>query len=129
MIIFFFKQKTAYDLRIRDWSSDVCSSDLPAGGRVACSAQLTPSFPALQPAPSFCCTTTRRAVELLLPGLGSTTPAGGVTVAVLTSRSRLAARRGGRGTGHRTRHQRQEQRNDQRHRAGNPAKRKSGVSG
>src|SRR3546814_9508797 len=26
--IFFFKQKTAYDMRIRDWSSDVCSSDL-----------------------------------------------------------------------------------------------------
>src|SRR3546814_9712034 len=25
---FFFKQKTAYDLRISDWSSDVCSSDL-----------------------------------------------------------------------------------------------------
>src|SRR3546814_3444498 len=28
--IFFFKQKTAYELRISDWSSDVCSSDLPA---------------------------------------------------------------------------------------------------
>src|SRR3546814_4112750 len=27
---FFFKQKTAYGLRIIDWSSDVCSSDLPA---------------------------------------------------------------------------------------------------
>src|SRR3546814_1222408 len=27
-IIFFFKQKTAYELRISDWSSDVCSSDL-----------------------------------------------------------------------------------------------------
>src|SRR3546814_3772600 len=27
---FFFKQKTAYELRISDWSSDVCSSDLPA---------------------------------------------------------------------------------------------------
>src|SRR3546814_8166694 len=27
--IFFFKQKTAYDMRISDWSSDVCSSDLP----------------------------------------------------------------------------------------------------
>src|SRR3546814_1482514 len=27
---FFFKQKTAYDLRISDWSSDVCSSDLEA---------------------------------------------------------------------------------------------------
>src|SRR3546814_6483227 len=26
--VFFFKQKTAYELRIRDWSSDVCSSDL-----------------------------------------------------------------------------------------------------
>src|SRR3546814_4447004 len=29
MIIFFFKQKTAYEMRISDWSSDVCSSDLP----------------------------------------------------------------------------------------------------
>src|SRR3546814_1520973 len=29
MLIFFFKQKTAYDIRISDWSSDVCSSDLP----------------------------------------------------------------------------------------------------
>src|SRR3546814_3212704 len=28
MIFFFFKQKTAYELRISDWSSDVCSSDL-----------------------------------------------------------------------------------------------------
>src|SRR3546814_3460137 len=27
-LIFFFKQKTAYELRISDWSSDVCSSDL-----------------------------------------------------------------------------------------------------
>src|SRR3546814_8520243 len=28
---FFFKQKTAYEMRISDWSSDVCSSDLPNG--------------------------------------------------------------------------------------------------
>src|SRR3546814_15429948 len=28
--MFFFKQKTAYEMRISDWSSDVCSSDLPA---------------------------------------------------------------------------------------------------
>src|SRR3546814_9513763 len=27
-MVFFFKQKTAYEMRIRDWSSDVCSSDL-----------------------------------------------------------------------------------------------------
>src|SRR3546814_6626746 len=43
MCIFFFKQKTAYELRISDWSSDVCSSDLigllrsahAAAGRIA----------------------------------------------------------------------------------------------
>src|SRR3546814_3053797 len=29
--VFFFKQKTAYELRSSDWSSDVCSSDLGAG--------------------------------------------------------------------------------------------------
>src|SRR3546814_7935189 len=32
MMVFFFKQKTAYELRISDWSSDVCSSDLLALG-------------------------------------------------------------------------------------------------
>src|SRR3546814_3800806 len=30
VFVFCFKQKTAYDLRISDWSSDVCSSDLDA---------------------------------------------------------------------------------------------------
>src|SRR3546814_18333577 len=34
LCFFFFKQKTAYEMRISDWSSDVCSSDLPAGDRV-----------------------------------------------------------------------------------------------
>src|SRR3546814_2194457 len=29
-VFFFFKQKTAYEMRISDWSSDVCSSDLPS---------------------------------------------------------------------------------------------------
>src|SRR3546814_7431751 len=34
--VFFFKQKTAYEMRISDWSSDVCSSDLqaPTAGRL-----------------------------------------------------------------------------------------------
>ena len=32
-VIFFFKQKTAYEMCGRDWSSDVCSSDLGEGGR------------------------------------------------------------------------------------------------
>src|SRR3546814_8410265 len=32
VVVFFFKQKTAYEMRISDWSSDVCSSDLGAEG-------------------------------------------------------------------------------------------------
>src|SRR3546814_13433833 len=35
MFFFFFKQKTAYEMRISDWSSDVCSSDLPNAGNSA----------------------------------------------------------------------------------------------
>src|SRR3546814_1758797 len=31
--VFFFKQKTAYEMRISDWSSDVCSSDLDTVGQ------------------------------------------------------------------------------------------------
>src|SRR3546814_6378351 len=38
VLFFFFKQKTAYEMRISDWSSDVCSSDLIRRGRsVLCS--------------------------------------------------------------------------------------------
>src|SRR3546814_14747317 len=38
MFFFFFKQKTAYEMRISDWSSDVCSSDLDSrsGRRLYC---------------------------------------------------------------------------------------------
>src|SRR3546814_3940785 len=32
VFVFFFKQKTAYEMRISDWSSDVCSSDLVGDG-------------------------------------------------------------------------------------------------
>src|SRR3546814_8252238 len=32
-VCFFFKQKTAYEMRISDWSSDVCSSDRKADAR------------------------------------------------------------------------------------------------
>src|SRR3546814_5159216 len=41
-VFFFFKQKTAYEMRISDWSSDVCSSDLTSsfpregGGTMTC---------------------------------------------------------------------------------------------
>src|SRR3546814_8738508 len=36
---FFFKQKTAYEMRISDWSSDVCSSDLSLGDALHLSRQ------------------------------------------------------------------------------------------
>src|SRR3546814_4262175 len=35
VLFFFFKQKTAYEMRISDWSSDVCSSDLQLYRRAA----------------------------------------------------------------------------------------------
>src|SRR3546814_13148103 len=35
LLFFFFKQKTAYEMRISDWSSDVCSSDLYYTGPAA----------------------------------------------------------------------------------------------
>src|SRR3546814_5710469 len=45
LYFFFFKQKTEYDMRISDWSSDVCSSDLlrDSIGELASLPILTPS--------------------------------------------------------------------------------------
>src|SRR3546814_8432545 len=49
MYFFFFKQKTAYEMRIRDWSSDVCSSDLAFrtddDGRFSFKSILPKSYP------------------------------------------------------------------------------------
>src|SRR3546814_7502679 len=45
---FFFKQKTAYDMRISDWSSDVCSSDLHTD-------QGTPPNSSASPRPRLSC--------------------------------------------------------------------------
>src|SRR3546814_664293 len=66
LLFFFFKQKTAYEMRISDWSSDVCSSDLPTptplvpktmGGSAAAPAPAQPAKaaaprPAPEPMPS-----------------------------------------------------------------------------
>src|SRR3546814_17371734 len=49
---FFFKQKTAYEMRISDWSSDVCSSDLkdtPDGGFAPLSDRDTAAKPCYDP--------------------------------------------------------------------------------
>src|SRR3546814_4330520 len=45
----FFKQMTAYDMRISDWSSDVCSSDLDA--QVSAGGDLDPDITDLDPLP------------------------------------------------------------------------------
>src|SRR3546814_4272518 len=49
-LFFFFKQKTAYEMRISDWSSDVCSSDLqpPAGFELALGMHYNTAFPGHQ---------------------------------------------------------------------------------
>src|SRR3546814_2253655 len=41
-VFFFFKQKTAYEMRISDWSSDVCSSDLAGSALVVTRAKEPP---------------------------------------------------------------------------------------
>src|SRR3546814_5316590 len=51
MYVFFFKQKTAYEMRISDWSSDVCSSDLCrwlAGQAEALGVEIFPGFAAAE---------------------------------------------------------------------------------
>src|SRR3546814_11487428 len=48
---FFFKQKTAYEMRISDWSSDVCSSDLHRKSRPMPKAAAPGSRPSI-PAPT-----------------------------------------------------------------------------
>src|SRR3546814_3211936 len=48
---FFFKQKTAYEMRISDWSSDVCSSDLQIIGLDPVGVQYPFIIGAVEPAP------------------------------------------------------------------------------
>src|SRR3546814_2543274 len=80
-VFFFFKQKTAYERRISDWSSDVCSSDLPTrhlrrcgrvrpprSGRVRSVARRSRpttglEWPGVGPPPPAVCRTARRSEE------------------------------------------------------------------
>src|SRR3546814_8818437 len=45
VLFFFFKQKTAYEMRISDWSSDVCSSDLGRRSRRCKRKRFEPRIP------------------------------------------------------------------------------------
>src|SRR3546814_19749292 len=65
MFFFFFKQKTAYEMRISDWSSDVCSSDLATPlrgrGRRRSAGRARPARPdAARPGPGRRATAARR---------------------------------------------------------------------
>src|SRR3546814_1631620 len=56
-LFFFFKQKTAYEMRISDWSSDVCSSDLgdhPCGAMTSSYTYGPGSRPTGRAAPGGC---------------------------------------------------------------------------
>src|SRR3546814_5103149 len=68
-LFFFFKQKTAYDMRISDWSSDVCSSDLcRQGGAPGVAKPVTGiDVERLQTVmQEFCATVGKRAIEGLV---------------------------------------------------------------
>src|SRR3546814_7550270 len=82
--LFFFKQKTAYELRISDWSSDVCSSDL-AGidaiglgrGHRAVPARRRPDLVAAAPAPRDDAAHAERNPRTPLPRSAAPAPRGG----------------------------------------------------
>src|SRR3546814_16850998 len=80
LLFFFFKQKTAYEMRISDWSSDVCSSDLgiPQAARYSpCSlrtSSATVGMSSIRPTPCPPPQTSRHGV---LPSGNSLTPGGG----------------------------------------------------
>src|SRR3546814_8853322 len=61
-IFFFFKQQTAYEMRISDWSSDVCSSDLRWPSR-SNSGNLPPGCPRPRRSQSTCVAVARGAVR------------------------------------------------------------------
>src|SRR3546814_19220912 len=66
MFFFFFKQKTAYEMRISDWSSDVCSSDLQRRCSLREQAAAMASMSMLSAGPA-CPTFTPLAIARLLP--------------------------------------------------------------
>src|SRR3546814_3572622 len=76
VVFFFFKQKTAYEMRISDWSSDVCSSDLNAGhcrpeiseaiAKAAATLDFAPTFQLGHPLPFELA---QRLADLMPPGL------------------------------------------------------------
>src|SRR3546814_20310472 len=63
LLFFFFKQKTAYEMRISDWSSDVCSSDLPFFVGPVRRVRGALPHPTCQPAVGWCAGDRKSVVE------------------------------------------------------------------
>src|SRR3546814_1923271 len=95
MFFFFFKQKTAYEMRISDWSSDVCSSDLfrkagmPASRIQACAHPRIGTLPVILLATTALagCATTHKPPEIsydnAAPAVQTVDPPAPVTVVEL----------------------------------------------
>src|SRR3546814_7171775 len=69
IMFFFFKQKTAYEMRISDWSSDVCSSDLSGRSPAETAAKnastsASASFAAISSSPAGALPRVSRSAEL-----------------------------------------------------------------
>src|SRR3546814_18298663 len=101
-VVFFFKQKTAYDMRISDWSSDVCSSDLHRPSRrnrsacgsrriVASSSPIVKSATSSSSTPGVLVTTIPRAAAACASTLSRSAERRVGKECVSTVRSRLSA--------------------------------------
>src|SRR3546814_1308255 len=85
--MFVFKQKTAYEMRISDWSSDVCSSDL--GSIVACASE-SPAFGASRPEGAVVVSTVGNASPSASGACRPTTPPSGACSGTTSGRSRVS---------------------------------------
>src|SRR3546814_20742350 len=82
LLFFFFKQKTAYEMRISDWSSDVCSSDLFLRHYIVFNADQIDGLPAYfypsdEPEQPLIPSERQAAIDAFFPGIPSDVRHGG----------------------------------------------------
>src|SRR3546814_11312010 len=63
VFVFFFKQKTAYEMRISDWSSNVCSSDLSTRVRLSFRPRLITAYSASGTKPAIAAADARKPAD------------------------------------------------------------------
>src|SRR3546814_8970932 len=84
LYFFFFKQKTAYEMRISDWSSDVCSSDL---------MRQAPSATSARTGPDACASVWREPLETIVSGTGARRTERSLPASCLTRHLHIHVRR------------------------------------